>query len=118
MHMRKGQEPERNERAKMYCRGCGGLLPAGGRAHFHKECLRADKSSRTCERRRREQERFHRWLQKRRCANCGSVFVDQRSSEAINASCEASRFTQPSVPPGVCGLGPEKKCEPDNVKGI
>src|ERR1035438_2042994 len=107
MHMRKGQEPGRNERAKMYCRGCGGLLPAGGRAQFHKECLRADKRVRTCERRKREQERFYRWLKKRRCANCGSVYVDQQSIEAIDASGEASRPLQQNDLPVACNSAPQ-----------
>jgi hypothetical protein len=30
-----------------YCRGCGQSLPLGFRGQFHKECLRADKQSRT-----------------------------------------------------------------------
>ena len=77
-----------------YCRGCGRALPLGFRGHFHKECLRDDKRRRICEQRRREQERFKRFLEKERCLNCGAKFGDQRSEGATEASCEASQPTQ------------------------
>jgi hypothetical protein len=62
-----------------YCRGCGLALPLAFRGHFHKECLRADKRSRLCEQRRREQQRFKRFLEKQRCPSCGAKCGDERS---------------------------------------
>jgi hypothetical protein len=77
-----------------YCRGCGGELPLGFRGHFHKECLQADKRSRTREQRQREQQRFKRFMEKQRCSKCGARYGDQRSAEATEASREASQPTQ------------------------
>lgn len=88
-----GPDPARQEK-KQYCRGCGGVLPPGVRAHFHKECLRADKRSRISEDRAREHEKFQRWLKKLRCPNCGAGYSDQVSGGAIEALREASRPTQ------------------------
>lgn len=82
-----------------YCRGCGQKLPLGFRGHFHEECLRADKCSRTIEQRRREQERFERLLEKQHCLNCGARYGDHRSDGATKASREASQPTQERDPP-------------------
>jgi hypothetical protein len=87
------------EKARHFCRGCGEILPIGFRGHFHTKCLRLDKRSRICEQRRREQQRFKRWLEKQHCANCGAGYGDQRSDEAVKASCEASQPTQERNPP-------------------
>src|SRR4030081_1840979 len=65
------------EERRHYCRGCGRPLTPEFRGHFHKECLRADKRERPSEQRRREQERFKRWLEKQHCLNCGAKYGDQ-----------------------------------------
>jgi len=87
------------EQRQHYCRGCGLALPLGFRGHFHKECLRADKRSRICEQRRREQQRFKRLLEKQHCLNCGARYGNQRSDGATEASREASQPTQGHDPP-------------------
>jgi hypothetical protein len=76
---------------KHYCRGCGGQLPPSVRAHFHKECLQADKRNRTLNRRAQEKEKFVLWLKKQRCPSCGAGYGSQRSGEPLEASCEASQ---------------------------
>ena len=90
---RSAAEPQRCH----FCRGCGRELPLGFRGHFHKECLRADKRSRICEQRRREEERFRRRLEQQRCPHCGARY--QRSDGATEASCEASQPPQDRDPP-------------------
>lgn len=84
------------EESRHFCRGCGAKLPTGFRGHFHGECLRRDKKSRIAERRRREQERFQRWLEKQVCLNCGAKYGDQRSEGNVKPPCEASRPAQRS----------------------
>src|ERR1700730_10411753 len=87
-----GQQPP--EEQSRFCRGCGYKLPVDFRRLYHKECLRADKRRRICEQRRREQERFKRWLEKQHCLNCGAKYRDRRSGVVTEASCEASQRTQ------------------------
>ena len=88
-----------------YCRGCGRLLPAGTRSHFHKECLRSDKRERLREQRRREEERFKVLLLKKHCSKCGARYVESISGRATEAFCEASQTTQKSEAPRGPGLG-------------
>jgi hypothetical protein len=47
-----------------FCRFCGQPLPSGYRGHFHRECLKADKRRRIQEQRRKEAQRFKRWVRK------------------------------------------------------
>jgi hypothetical protein len=81
----------RQEPRRLYCRGCGRLLPAGFRGQFHKECLRADKRNRTQEQRRREKERFRTWLHERHCSKCGARYSESESDRPEEVSCEASQ---------------------------
>ena len=79
-----------------YCRGCGDPLPQGSTARFHPECLKADKRRRIAERRQRETQRLHRWLQRRKCPDCGATLeklaqVSPRHS--LKGSCETSHGT-------------------------
>jgi hypothetical protein len=101
--MRTGQKHEAadQQERRYYCRGCGRALPAGLRRHFHKECLRADKRSRICEQRRREQERFKRRLKEQSCPHCGLRYGDPRSDGNVGTPCEASRASPEGNPP--CG---------------
>ena len=55
-----------------YCRGCGGPLPQGSSAHFHPECLKADKRRRIAERRQQEAQRFQKWIRRLQCPDCGA----------------------------------------------
>lgn len=88
------QEPRR-----LYCRGCGQLLPFGFCGQFHKECLRADKRSRTREQRQREQERFTTWLEKQLCPKCGARRSDTESDCLAGIPGEASPPYQDHEPP-------------------
>lgn len=74
----KSSEGSRGEGSlpRRYCRGCGLDLPLGSRRHFHKDCLQADKRSRTCQKRLEEQQRLKRWLEKQRCLRCGAKYGD------------------------------------------
>ena len=81
-----GQEPRGH-----YCRGCGRSLPLGFRGQFHKECLRADKRSRTREQRQGERERFKARLQKQLCPKCGARYSDAESDRVAGIPGEASR---------------------------
>jgi hypothetical protein len=80
------EEPQRH-----YCRGCGRSLPLGFRGQFHKECLRADKRSRTREQRQGERERFKARLQKQLCPQCGARYSDAESDRVAGIPGEASR---------------------------
>jgi hypothetical protein len=96
----------RSQEARIhYCRGCGRSLPPRFRGQFHKECLRADKRNRTCERRLREQERFKARLQKQRCPKCGARYSDAQSDRVAGIPCEASQPHQDREPPSNCGTG-------------
>ena len=98
--MRSPLEPSSDlQRRRYYCRGCGGQLPSGVRAHFHKECLRSDKRERVREQRLREEKRFKARLLKECCPKCGTRYIDQRPEGATEASCEASQATQEGHPP-------------------
>jgi hypothetical protein len=88
-----GDQQER----RYHCRGCGQGLPSGCRRHFHKECLRHDKRRRIFEQRRREQERFRRWLGKQLCPHCGDRYDEQLSDVAIAAPCEASQAIRDAI---------------------
>jgi hypothetical protein len=77
-----------------FCRGCGAKLQVDFRGVYHKECLRADKRRRICAQRRREQERFKRWLVKQCCPHCGARYGEQRSEGNVETPCEASQPTQ------------------------
>jgi hypothetical protein len=86
--------PGENRPAAYYCRGCGDALPQGNSARFHPECLKADKRRRIAERRQRETQRFHKWLRRRKCTNCGASLeklarVDHGRS--VETACEASQ---------------------------
>jgi hypothetical protein len=87
--------PSREDAKQTYfCRGCGSRLQPGFRGHFHKECLRVDKRRRVQAQRRRDQERFEAWLQRRHCPKCGARNHTVGSERVAEASCEASRAAQ------------------------
>jgi hypothetical protein len=94
------QEPRRH-----FCRGCGRSLPLGFRGQFHKECLRADKRSRTREQRQRERERFKAWLHKQLCPKCGVRYGEAGSDRAAGILCEPSQAIQERDLPRNCGTG-------------
>jgi len=79
------------EQRLYYCRGCGGVLAGGDGSHFHPECLRSDKRQRVREQRRRQQEKFQKWLNRQRCVNCGVRYGEQGPNERTGAVCEASQ---------------------------
>ena len=87
--------------AGYYCRGCGGLLSEGGKAHFHPECLRSDKQRRVAEHRRLETERRQAWLKRQRCPACGASLgklTDTDLRRPVEDMCEPSQ-------------GPQRECE-------
>jgi len=80
--------------AAYYCRGCGDLLPEGSSAHFHPECLKADKRRRVAERRQGETQRFQAVLRRLQCPECGANLGKLASDNpqcTVKAACEGSR---------------------------
>ena len=85
---------EENQVAAYYCRGCGRPLPQGSSAHFHPKCLKADKRRRMADQRQREAQRFHTWLQRCTCPQCGSglgELAKVNPQPSIEMACEASQ---------------------------
>jgi hypothetical protein len=98
-----------------YCRGCGGALPQGSLARFHPECLKADKRRRIAERRQREAQRLYRWLQRRKCLDCGATLekLAQASPQcSAKRSCETSHGTLELMNSEELPMGREAAAEP------
>jgi hypothetical protein len=72
-----------------FCRGCGNVLPADFRGHFHKACLQRDKRRRVREQRQQQHKQFTRWLRKKTCQKCGARFGQPEGVAEIG--CEASQ---------------------------
>lgn len=93
---RPSESLEEIQPAAYYCRGCGDPLPQGSTARFHPDCLKRDKRRRIAERRYRETRRLHRWLQRRKCPDCGASLekLAQASPQRlVKGSCETSHGT-------------------------
>jgi|SRR5579872_7062762 len=85
------------EGVQYFCRGCGQGLPPDWHGQFHPECLKTDKRRRIQEKRRLERERFHAWIARQQCPECGA-----------SMKAPAGVATQPS---SNTGLGPDQNAD-------
>ncbi len=97
MKAKRENQRKLDEGASRYrCRLCGDPLPAGFPGLFHPQCLILDKQWRTQEQRRREKERFAKWLSRQQCTRCGAKLeleVKKHHPPNENGSCEVSHDT-------------------------